>query len=487
MLIRKKLSYLIATSIAGIASGLSFNHPSCSFLIWVALIPFFWVVGKAKKGIVFYSYLCGFLHYLTMLFWLSYVTFLGMFLLLLYLSSYWAIFGCFSHWSLKRGIKTAIPCFWVLLEFLREYLLTGFGWGLLGYSQFRNTYLIGIADIGGTKAISFLIILVNLLLFFSLEKRRLLTKEIFTIIILLLVTFFYSFYRIKTIPGEETLAISVVQPNIPQEEKWDPSFVDSIIQRLIKLGEASCPHCLVIFPEASWPLTVDENNSFLIKKLPQRLKRDVLIGAVEEKNFHLYNSVLYFNKKGEILGIYRKIKLVPFGEYVPFRKFLHFIDVLNALGDISPGKEVKIFFYHRKKFAPLICFEDIFPFFVTKLAERADFLVNVTNDGWFSGNPEAIQHWAIMTLRAVENRISIVRAANTGISGGVDFNGHPLNSIRQKDTIFTAKTLFLSLPLNKKRSFYTHFPELFTFICGLVLIVTISLGIKQESHPSALT
>ncbi len=469
----KKLLYLLLTFFSGFLSGISFNFVYCAPLIWVSLVPFFWVIKRVKKAYV-YSFIGGFVHYFTMIFWLSYVTKLGLFLLLLYLSFYWAIWGyiCKLFWE-KRVGEIAIPCVWVIIEFLRENLFSGFGWGILGYSQFKNTYLIGIADIGGVKAISFMIVFINLLIFNSIEKRKVWCKEVLIIFLLIAGCIFYSFYRSREISPRETLEVSVVQPNISQEKKWDQSSVPWILNQLRKLGNTSTQDSLVIFPEASWPLVVNKDNINLLQGLAKELQRNVLIGAVEEIEGKIYNSAFFLNEKGQIEDIYHKIKLVPFGEYVPLRKFLSFVDVLTVLGDISPGNEKKIFNYRGKKFASLICFEDTFPVFVSKFSKSSHFLVNITNDGWFLGNPEAIQHWGIMVLRAIENRISIVRASNTGISGGVDFLGRAVLLNKGGKKVFVRGVLNFKLPLNYKRSFYTHHPYFFILLVSLLLLFTI--------------
>ena len=185
-----------------------------------------------------------------------------------------------------------------------------------------------------------------------------------------------------------------------------------------------------------------------------------------------------------MVEIYRKIKLVPFGEYVPLRRYLTFINVINMIGDISAGKDITVFPYKGKKFSVLICFEDIFPLHVMRYSRGKDFLVNITNDAWFRGEPQASQHLAIMTFRAIENRISIIRSANTGISGWVSFEGdiHSFKTEGKKISISGSGTFIVSL--NRLRSFYNRYGEFFPALC-FVFIMGIWLVIKLRKYKLA--
>jgi apolipoprotein N-acyltransferase len=180
-----------------------------------------------------------------------------------------------------------------------------------------------------------------------------------------------------------------------------------------------------------------------------------------------------FDKNANLAARYDKIKLVPFGEYVPLRKYFTFISAINAIGDMTRGDVYRIFAFNDKKFAVLICFEDIFPDFVSDFSKKSDFLINITNDAWFKGEPEASQHFAIMALRAMENRISIARCANTGISGWVSYKGDTHEFKANGKKVFVEGVLNLELLLNSKRSLYNKWGEIFVFFCGFFLLSVI--------------
>jgi len=463
---------LILSIISGIITGLSFNQPGFSFLVWVSLVPFLFAISQStfKRGI-FCSFLFGLSFFGTVLFWVGNVTKLGLVFLLIYLSLYTILFFLAAYFLFKKPFRiVTLAALWVVVEFLQEHIWCGFGWADLGYSQFRNLALIQIADLGGVKLISFLIVLINVFIWETMLKERLEIKKAISIVILFLAVFSYSFFRLNTLKSDDFLEVSLVQTNIAESQKWNEPIGFSFIDNYLLLSEKADKDSLVILPEASWPFVVDYEEIKVLKEFAKKAKRELLIGAVTKKGPAFYNSALLFNKEGELLNLYHKIKLVPFGEYVPLRKYFGFISALNMIGDMIPGKEITVFDYMAKKYTVLICFEDLFPLFVRNFAKKSDFLVNITNDEWFGGEPEASQHLGVMCLRAVENRISIVRCANTGISGVVSFRGEIKTLQKDSKEIFFAGTDNFRVELNKERSFYNKTGDIFPFLCAIFLV-----------------
>jgi len=441
--------------LAGFLSALSFDFPRLSSLIWFSLSPLFFVVYRVKKPQV-YFFIAAIVHYTTVLFWLGFVTRLGTLFLIIYLALYWAIFAYFAKMFSKKYAVFVLPVLWVVLEFVRENIpVLGFGWAILGYSQFKNIFLIQIADIFGVKFISLVIITVNVIIAYCWYKRKILVKQLFFGLMLVIVCIGYSIYALNEYKPRQKLRISIIQPNIPQELKWDTLARPFIIGELLSLGGETDSRSLVVYPEASWPgvLDISEENEFI--KWAKDLGRDAVIGVVTKEKERFYNTAIFVDKNGSIRGEYRKIRLVPFGEYVPLRKLLWFISAFNTMGDISGGKYIHIFKYRHKKFGVLICFEDSFPHLVSNFARKSSFLINITNDAWFRGQPQSTQHLSIMTFRAIENRISIIRSANTGISGYVDFLGHAHSFTKGGRKVFVEGISAFSVPLDDKRTVYS--------------------------------
>jgi len=225
---------------------------------------------------------------------------------------------------------------------------------------------------------------------------------------------------------------------------------------------------------------VGEDKQHNLNQFVKDINRDVLIGAVVKEKDLFYNAALLVNRSGEEKQRYYKIKLVPFGEYIPWRKFFQFIPVINLIGDMSAGSNYERFIYQGKVFSVLICFEDLFPLHVRKFAENSDFLVNITNDAWFDGEPQAHQHLAIMTFRAIENRISFLRSANTGISGVVSALGQfqPLTETDQM--LFHQAVGEVTVKLKKERSFYNRYPNMLSFLSCCVLIGVALIGRRRR-------
>jgi apolipoprotein N-acyltransferase len=462
---------LLLASFAGILTGLSFNFAFFSFLIWFSLLPFIYVINKTtSKQTTFCAIIFGLAYYLTAIFWIGNVTKLGLILLVSYLCLYAIVFSQFARYFLRKNFAIiTIAALWVLFEFIKENIWCGFGWANLGYSQYKNLYLIQPADLFGVKLISFFIVMVNVLLWELVSKRKFLLRKVIFVALILLISISYSFLRLNNLKETSSINLSLIQPNIPQELKWEESSQPDIIEKLERLALTTENDSLVIFPEASWPLMVYDLDVSFLSDFVRDIKRDILIGAITSEKNNFYNAALLFERAGELQGIYRKQRLVPFGEYVPLRKFFTFVSVINSIGDTSRGTELKVFSYQNKKFCVLICFEDIFPLFVTNYAKKAQFLVNITNDAWFGGEPEASQHVGIMVFRAIENRISIARCANTGISGWVSYKGEMHSLKSDNEEVSVDGVLNLNLPLNEKRSLYNKWKDVFVLFCALLL------------------
>lgn len=484
---------LALSAFSGLLTGLSFNSPHLAFFIWFSLVPFIYAINKSSfKTSALCGLTFGFCYYAVAIFWVGGVTKLGLIFLLLYLSIYGCLFAVLARFSLRKSLSLiSLACLWVILEFIKEHVWCGFGWANLGYSQYRNFCLIQTADLWGVKFISFLAVMVNVLIWEVVRslrsadttdvKRKDIFKKVIFVAFIFLTCFSYSFYRLKILstPAKEKdghLEISIVQPNIPQELKWRHSSILSTLERLNDLSQQAKVNALVIFPEAAWPFTLDQENFKEIQQFIKGMNRDVLIGVVLKEEDHFYNSALLFNNRAKLLNSYRKMKLVPFGEYIPLRRFLSFISVVNAVGDMSPGDKDIRFSYAGRSFSVLICFEDLFPIHVVRFARDNSFLVNMTNDAWFGGEPQASQHLSIMTFRAIENRIPIIRSANTGISGWVSYKGKIEKFSKSgQDVLFDGVGNF-TISLRKQRSFYNRYPEVFVILCLVFLVGNLIIG-----------
>ena len=451
---------MIPAIVSAILLILAFPNFNLSYLAFVGFVPLFLVIRSKKPKEAFWiSYLCGFLFYLVTLYWLYHVTIFGLIIVCLYLALYFGIFGLlfnrFAFFTLHPSPLTGllITIIWIILEYLQAHLFTGFGWALLGYSQYKNLALIQIADFSGVYGVSFIIMMVNVGIY-RFFKRSL--KEIVIAGMVLAAAIGYGkIGEDKGGQGKE-ITVSIVQANIPQEMKWDPAAKDEILERyanLTRLAAFEDPD-LIIWPETSFPGFFGINKETQeVQDLARKVDTPLLIGANTSEGLDSFNSAVLISERGKVVDRYDKIHLVPYGEYVPFSDkipFLHRL-VLGELGEFTPGKEYKAFslqpspFTNEVKFATLICFEDIFPKISKKLVQNgAEFLVVITNDAWYGKSGAPYQHAAASVFRAIENRVPIVRCANTGYSCFIDPRGRIYDSI---EDIFVSKHKTSTIPL----------------------------------------
>jgi len=376
------------------------------------------------------------------------------------------------------------------LEYLRSHIFTGFPWSLLGYSQCNNLPIIQIADITGAYGVSFLIVMVNMVIYsaFSLQPSAFSKiKKIILCIICLLCVLCYGFYKLSglqsTVCGLRSMVkISVVQPNIAQELKWDARAIDLILSKYSRITESAAQDKpdLIVWPEAASPGLLGEDASIFedIFLLGDRIKIPLLIGAVARDGDDYFNTALLILPGAHVAQRYNKVHLVPFGEYIPLKKYFPFLETVAPIGDITRGKEYTIFtlpttyYLLPTKFAVLICFEDAFPEISREFVKRGSgFLVNITNDAWYKYTSAAYQHFQASVFRAVENRVYLVRSANTGVSGFVAPSGKIISLVQDKEgkNIFVDGFTTIAFPTSDKNelSFYTKYGDVFVIVCFL--------------------
>ncbi|OIO36883.1 MAG: apolipoprotein N-acyltransferase [Candidatus Omnitrophica bacterium CG1_02_44_16] len=482
-------NYYILAIVSAMLLRSSFPKFSLWQLAWVAFIPLFFALRSQKTSKAFLlSFLCGFLFNVFLVFWLINVTVPGMLIVAAYLALYIALFGAaYSYAAERMSFWQRLffaPALWVLLEFARGMFLTGFPWSLLGYSQSYNIAAIQAADIFGAYGISFIVVFVNVFLFEVLigfwQKKALRSFKLIVPLLIIFVWFAYGAYRVQQDPQRSCpLKVAVVQGNIPQEIKWVESFRPNIFKKyklLTEIVHLKAEPDLIVWPETSFPdhLELGENDAPL-RQFASQAGVPIMVGSIRIKGPRYFNSTLLFSTKGEVLGVYDKMHLVPFGEYIPARFFMPFIARIVPIEDFTPGRDFKLFAIASAngpvlKFATLICFEDILSDLASGFVRRgADFLVNMTNDAWFGDTSSPYQHMQASVLRAVENRAYVVRAANTGISCIIDDAGRVETSVindKGKETFVTGSASGVIFKTGRK-SFYTGVGDIFSVACGL--------------------
>lgn len=503
--------YLFA-ALSGVLLALSFPRPALSFLAWFAFVPLLLAVSRKKPRQAFrLGFVSGLTAYGGILYWLNIVmTTYGKlhwtvsFTLFLLLSAYLALYVAAAAFVARRGEEAGIspllsfPFVWVALEYVRAWVLTGFPWAILGYTQYRTLPLIQIADITGVYGLSFLIVLANVVIYRIIrgvvrkeEGAAYPTGSAVLLLLLLVMTLGYGFHRLRTPERGESLKVALTQGNIPQDVKWDPAFQEQTVAVYEKLSRQACAggSDLVVWPESAAPFYFqsDVRHAARIKSLSAELKTCMLIGSPafeqERERTRYLNSAFLLAPDGEVLGRSDKIHLVPFGEYVPLARFLPFVNKMVAgIGDFSPGAAVTPLDTGKGKIGTLICFEGIFPELSRAyVLAGSRLLVNITNDAWFGRSSAPYQHLSMTVFRAVENRVPLVRAANTGITAIIDSRGH----IRRMTPIFTETYLAGEVRLGEGMSLYTRFGDLFALICLAVSAAVIALSFRKKKVSSS--
>ena len=417
--------------------------------------------------------------------------------LVLFLALYPAAFGFLVALVREAGIRptTAAPFVWTGLEYLRGVLFTGFPWDLAGYSQAHLLPIMQIVDVTGVYGVSFAVVLVSgavwEVLRFAVTRESMPWRTVGAAAMVLLVILAYGKIRIRDFPtgGEANphTALGVLQGNIPQALKWDPATRDHTFSTYQKLGRTAVERgaTFLVWPETSAPVLYGSHDLDWKQpgKISELLGVPMLVGAPSlkrvDRETQYYNSAFLID--GAMIRYrYDKIHLVPFGEYMPLSWLLPLGPGIAAReADYSPGATMTVMHSGNcPPFSVLVCYEAIFPD-LARLAVRngARLLINITNDGWFGDTGAPYQHLNMAGVRAIENRVWLIRAANTGISAAFDPAGRLSRHLPlDEEGVFTVN---VSAPANVG-SLYSRVGDVFAWGClGTCLLMGMSLVCRR--------
>ncbi|MGZ5553702.1 MAG: apolipoprotein N-acyltransferase [Chthoniobacterales bacterium] len=384
------------------------------------------------------------------------------------------------------GLAILLASVWVALETVRGTLFSGWGWNTLGTALHAQWAMIQIVDITGVPGLSFLVCLTNVVLVLTvrrfIEESHVQSRRPhfeFTLTMAAIVG--VMAYGIRTVqtPQETTIVrVAVLQPDVPREQKFSREFAQDTFDKFTRLSEtalASKPD-LLVWPESSMPGPVleDEESYRFVTDFSKRVKTDLLLGAIDVDQTAAYNAALLVSKGGENVQLYRKVHLVPFGEYVPGRNTLP--GIARIVGDQVPedfgvGHEYTVFKLTRGDvhLAPLICFEDTIGELTRQFVlHGANLLANVTNDGWFLRTSGSRQHLDNAVFRCVETRLPMVRSANTGVTCFVNEFGRVTQMlVDSSGSQFVEGVLSgeVRVPIDYEPTFYVRHGEWFAKVC----------------------
>lgn len=530
----KRYQHWILATLSAVLLFCSFPNANLFPLAWFALVPLFVALTRAKswKSAFGIGYLTGFLFFAGMLLAILLLypyaniaaTLLGYLLLVGYTALYFAVFASLIRvlpWRAGVLFPIAAACIWTALEWVRSWMLTGFPWGSIGYSQWNNLSVIQIASIFGVHGVSFVIVLFNAGIatvifnaFHTVSREKpvprragffkLLQKP--ATVVPLIVTLACFAYGILQLQSEEArvqsadanpnnLNVALVPGNIPQLQKWNRNEVPAILHRYITLtrqASTASPELpeLIVWPETAvrekvvtgdWPTYHGR-----FRRLLQETGVPFLLGTTHrDESRKLFNSVFLLSPQVKELGQYDKMHLVPFGEYVPLRRFIpDFVPNFILFEPFEPGKKVNLLPLSNVKrrgvkrrgtenidLGVAICFESVFPDHFRKFVqEGAQVMGILTNDAWFVGTAFPEQHFSMAPFRAVENRIAIFRCANGGISCIVDKFGRTITPLITPNT--TEEVLVARVPLltQDRQTLYTRYGDWFPIACAILCV-----------------
>jgi apolipoprotein N-acyltransferase len=471
---------------------------------FVALVPFLLSLqGASTREAVHRGFLCGAVFFTGLLYWLVHVMThygglpavagIGFLLLLVgWLALFFAGFAACQAALLERRGPLAYllaPVLFVAFEILRGRLLTGFPWGLIGYTQWRRPALVQLTAWGGIYALSFLVVLVNAAL--VLLVRRRIAAGAAALLVAAGAGFAGKISLRGVAHGDgEPLTVAAIQANVPQEIKWlvgrEPQIVSGLLTQSAQAVEQGAR--LVVWPESSSPLALaygddpnqpaapparDRQGFEQVASWVKNARVTLLTGSVGYRRvdgrLRATNSAFVIGPDGVPGASYDKVHLVPFGEYVPLQRLLFFVDrmVQGAVGEFLPGERFDPLPTGFGRVGTFVCYEAIFPELVRRVARNADFLVNITNDAWFGKSAAPYQHLAMAAVRAAENRRWMLRAANTGISAIID----PAGRVRRGTPLEIQAVLLGSVAPRSDTTLYARTGDWLAWACVILTAV----------------
>jgi apolipoprotein N-acyltransferase len=481
---------------SGILLALSFPKFGHGLVAWVALVPLLVALAGAKSASHGFrlGYLTGAVSSLGLVYWTSLVVVqygglsmpLGiavMGLLCLALALFPCLFGAVvAFWARTWGPRALLvaPLAWVATEILRAHTLFNFAWCLLGYSQHAQLPVIQIARFGAVYAVSFVVASSSAVIAYAIvqPRRGPRLRALLAGALLVAAVVADGLWRLRApIPESGRLTIGLVQASILQEDKWDPDEAYVNLGRHVALTREAAGRGarFVVWPESSLPWLYERNPAIAaeLQRLTRELGVHLLFGnddredGVPDRRRRIWVGAKLLTPEGIIAFRYHKLRLVPFGEYVPIESVLtlggrYSARMVDAVGAFTPGTEYAVGEVDGRRFGVSICYEAIFPDLLREFTVRgADLLVNITNDGWYGRTSAPHQHFAMAVFRAVENGKYLVRAANTGISAVVD----PRGRVLERTELFERRAIVREVPIVPGLTFYARRGDVFAWGC----------------------
>lgn len=521
----KEISFAV---ISGILLGVSFTPFPFSYFSFFALIAFFYVLEKRDSlaSINRFSYVTFFIFNVITLYWIGSWTketdpflMISGVLLLFFNPLFYLIITTIYYFSKRLfGKKTALllfPLYWVFFEYLYSVTDLRFPWLTLGNSLAKFILFIQSADVVGVYGLSLIILYINIFIYLGIKNyssaKKVNLKYLSAGAFIFLVVLIYGIVQLNTykIP-QEKIKVGLIQPNLNPWDKWKEGNISSQLDIYFDLSQKAIDKGaqIIIWPESALPVyLLSGNYDIEVGRIRQFVfsKNIYLLTGMPDANFYInqseappeakktsrgttytsYNSILLFSPNTLNIQKYGKIKLVPFGEHVPFVEQFPFLgDFIKwevGISSWNVGKEQTVFEIPQNKIsvkvAAVVCIESIYPEFISDFIKKgANVITVVTNDSWYGYSSGPFQHKEISVLRAIENRRFVVRAANGGISCIIDPLGNTISSTK----LFTRDFLVGEVFLGDGLTFYTRFSFIIPYLVSIMSLLTIIIFIYKK-------
>jgi apolipoprotein N-acyltransferase len=505
----KRIDFLASEWIAAGATALLlvFSFPNFELypLAWIALVPLLVAIARRPSPLRAFvlGWAAGSVFFYATCYWLTYsmIHYGGLSPLLSYvllipgavvIGIFPGLFAWFIALAIRKwghGTLLLAPIFWSAFEWVRLGV-TGQLWNALGYSQAYHPNLIQAATWGGVYAVSFLIVAINsaiALLIVNHTQKAVIAGFLTPLLVLLIIA--TSPMREFGLYEPDALPVSVValQPNVPMTLAKSDDEMKELLDRHISLSEQGLQNrpeavpSLVVWPESPMNFTYASNTAFqeFVANFTKENHTSLLFNSLEPAPDGAYNSALLINEQGRLISQYDKIRLMPFGEYVPLPRWLPGASLISGIvGDFTPGTNYTLMPVGGRRVGVFICIESAYPWIArTMVHNGADGLINISNDGYLGPTAVMRQHLANVVFRAVENSTPILRVTNTGLSAQISYDGTILDSTEG----FRSDVRRWSLNQTKTgRTFYTRHGDLFVHVCAVITLILFVAMIERQ-------
>jgi len=491
-----------------------YGHPAVAF---VALVPLLVALSgwngrsgvlpgvSTRRGFTL-GLIAGFIHYAGTVYWTGATVstfgglpvFVATFvagLLALYMAAYIAVFGAITATLVRRfhvsGLWLA-PCAWVTMEYLRGILIGGFPWIPLGNTMVTFLPIAQLASVVGVYGLSIFVALLNTgftVTALADGRRRLIALG--STLTLIAIVSIWGGMRLSSnaLTSGPSITVGLIQGNIAQTDKWNPARAGMILDRYLQLTQQAAQKGaqFIIWPESSTPFYFDDDPAGnIVRAMTRSLGKPLLLGSDETEageKPHSYNSAFMLDTAGATAAVYRKIHLVPFGEYVPFQRLLFFVGPLvEAVSAFSPGTRVTMLPVDGHMVSTAICYEVTYPSLAREAVRQgSEMLTTITNDAWYGESSAAFQHFEMAMMRAIEQGRYLVRSANTGISGIVD----PYGRVLIRTSLFETVAVVGEARFVQTRTVYARIGDAAVYVSAAIVVLALAWAFVEGRSRNA--